>query len=396
MKKALLLVGLCLTGAVSAESWNQANDPNNFNAIAKIKFTHFLSNLPLEGKLKDDRLGWSESYWPSYLGGISYRWNHPNPQPFTYRLHSQSEIMRMSQEELGRLSPSELYDISQSDYDYSLTSIIIKGKFPRKALYNPNKLWWEGICHGWALAASNYPEPDKTVVVNKEGVRVPFGASDVKGLLAMHDSYNSKGRYVRVGARCGVRGKVEGEASEKDGVVPLPSAADANRPECRDVNAGAFHVVITNMIGINSQGFVADIDRFNDVWNQPIIAYESNIIGDLRITADDRKNGIYRRVQVKTDMIYGDELEFKTPELVAEGEIAFVSKEPVTGTPMQATDVRHYEYVLELDARGRITGGEWITETRPDMLWMKSKDTAFLNGRLPLAGLNSIYKPVKR
>jgi len=29
-------------------------------------------------------------------------------------------------------------------------------------------------------------------------------------------------------------------------------------------------------------------------------------------------------------------------------------------------------------------------------MWMKAKDPKFLDGRLPLAGLNSIYRPVRR
>lgn len=404
MKKALFLAGLCVVGTASAEKWNKGNNPLYFNAIAKTKFTLDFHNMPIEAKLKDDRLGWSETFWPSNLGGIAYRWNHPDPRPFKFRLHTKSEIMRMSEEELGQLSPAELYDISQSDYDYSLTKILIKGEgFPRfKPLYSPKDLWWEGICHGWSLAASNYPEPAKTIVVNKEGVKVPFGSSDVKGLLAMHDAFNSKGLYVRIGDRCGVNGKVPGEAFPEDGNVPMPSAAEANQEECKDVNAGAFHVVITNMIGINSQGFVADIDRFNDVWNQPIIGYQSKIVGEVALTPADMKNGVSRKVQVQTEMTYGDELEFapRTPEEAheyeQEGIIGFVSKDPVTGTDKQTNGVRKFEYVLELDGMGRIMGGEWISLSRPDMLWMKARDQKFLNGRIPLAGLNQIYQPVTR
>lgn len=396
MKKVLLLAGLCIAGTASAEKWNKANNPFFFNAIAKTKFTASFHNLPLEAKLKDERLGWSETFWPSNLGGIAYRWNHPDPQPFTYKLNSKSEVMKMSEDELGRLSPAELYDISQSDYDYKLTKSLTKGGFPFfRALYSSKDLWWEGICHGWALAASNYPEPDKNVVTNREGVRVPFGSSDVKGLLAMHDAFNSKGMYVRVGDRCSAYGKVAGEAFPEDGIMPVPSASAANAPECKDTNAGTFHVVITNMIGINSQGFVADVDRFNDVWNQPITSYVSKVEGEVALTQKDMKNGIYRKLHVKTDMTYGDELEFFTETLREEGVLGFVSKEPVTGTPMQTNAVKNYEYTLELDSMGNIVGGEWISESRPDMLWMKAPDRQFINGRFPLAGLNQIYKPVR-
>ncbi len=75
--------------------------------------------------------------------------------------------------------------------------------------------------------------------------------------------------------------------------------------------------------------------------------------------------------------------------------IGFVTKEPVTGTPMQTDTVRNYEYILELNAYGDITGGEWISESRPDMLWMKRRDSEFRNGKFPLAGLNRIYRPRK-
>src|SRR5690606_680961 len=245
MKKLVVLASLALVGNAQAAKWDRANNPNYFNGIAKNKMEMSFSKLPLESILKDDRLGWSDSYWPSYRGGIAHRWNNPNPEPFKHKLHTHAEILKMSEEELSRLSPAELYDIAMGDYRFTLTKKVLK-------TYSPKDLWWEGICHGWSQAASNYPEPDKTVVINKDGVKVPFGSSDVKGLLSMHDSFNSKGLYVRVGARCGAVGKVAGEESEGDAVQTPPSAKDANRSECQDVNAGAFHIVLASMIGINS------------------------------------------------------------------------------------------------------------------------------------------------
>jgi hypothetical protein len=321
------------------------------------------------------------------LGGIAYRWNHPDPQPFNFKLHTKEELKKMSEMELSQLSPAELYDIAMGDYRYSLTTKVL-------SKYSPKDLWWEGICHGWALAASHYPEPDKTVFTNKDGIKVPFGASDVKGLLSMHDAFNSKGFYVRVGDRCGAEGKVEGEAFPEDGDVPPPSKKDAESSECKDVNAGAFHIILGTMIGINSQGFVADVDRFNDVWNQPVTGYESEVVGEVALTPTDFQNGVDRKIRVKTKMIYGDELEFYGPESAAEGVLGFVSKEPVTGTPAQTYNFRKYEYILEIDRSGNIIGGDWISESRPDMLWMKARDPKFNSSKLPLSGLNQIYKPV--
>lgn len=388
MKKLVVLATVALAANAHAAKWNKSNNPNYFNVIAKVKMNPQFSDLPLKAEISDNRYGWSESYWPSNLGGIAYRWNSPNPEPFKFKLKSKAEVLKMSEAELSELSPAELYDIAMGDYSYSLTKKVL-------SKYSPKDLWWEGICHGWAQAASNYAEPDKTVITNKDGVKVPFGASDVKGLISMHDAFNSKGMYVRVGDRCSVPGKVAGEENEEDGKLPVVSKRDAERPECADVNAGAFHIVLSSMIGLNDHGFVADVDRFNDVWNQPVTAYESIVLGEEELNANDIKNGVSRKLRVKTKMTYGEELMFYDPEEAAKGELGFVSKEPVTGTPAQTTKSKDYEYVLELDIAGNIIGGEWISETRPDMLWMKKKDDKFLNGRLPLAGLNLIYKPVK-
>lgn len=94
-------------------------------------------------------------------------------------------------------------------------------------------------------------------------------------------------------------------------------------------------------------------------------------------------------------MTYAEELIFWSQKAVDMGYVGFVSKEPVTGTPSQSFSDRSYEYVLELDSFGNIVGGEWISETRPDMIWMKGRDPQFRNGKFPLAGLNAIYKPIK-
>lgn len=389
MKTLAVIAAVTVIGTAEAAKWNRSNNPDYFNPVAKSRMNHNFSELPLKAELLDDRLGWSETYWPSNLGGIAYRWNHPDPVPFKFKLHSKEEVLKMSEAELSQLSPAELYDIAMGDYRYRLTKKVL-------SKYSPKDLWWEGICHGWALAASHYPEPEKTVVVNKDGVKVPFGSSDVKGLISMHDAYNSKGFYVRVGDRCAVPGKVKGEENPEDGNVGVPSARDAGRSECADVNAGAFHIVLASMIGINSQGFVADVDRFNDVWNQPVTSYESTVVGEVALSPVDVQNGVDRKLHLKTTMTYGEELMFYTPEEAAKGELGFVSKEPVTGTAAQTFRSKPYEYVLELDRNGNIIGGEWISETRPDMLWLKARDKAFRNGNLPLAGLNKIYKPVRR
>jgi len=343
--------------------------------------------LPIRGEILDNRYGWSETYWPSHLGGIAYRWNHPDPNPFRYQFKTKNELLKMSLDEIAQLSPSELYDVAQGDYAYSLTRKTF-------SMVSTRDLWWEGICHGWEMAATNYPEPAKVLVTNPDGIKVPFGSSDVKGLLAMHDAYNYGGAFSFTGRRCRVNGKVPGEAGSRDRNTDFPSIEEANTPDCKDVNAGAFHVVLTNMIGIHGLGFVADIDRFNDVWNQPVTSYQTEILSEESISSEESINGVQRKIRVKTKMIYGEELKFFTPELAATGVLNFVSKNPVTGTPHQEFRSKDYEYFLEINSDGKIIGGSWISETRPDFLWLYQRSRSFRNAPIPLGGLAKIYRPI--
>ena len=375
-----------------AEPFESSSHPSNFSRLAGMSLFSNLNLLPLSGKLADNRLSWSETYWPSNKGGVAYRWNHPDPRPFKYRLHTMSELKGMSLEQLDQLSPAELYDISNDDYSYTLTRKVL-------SLYTPKDLWWEGICHGWAQAAINYPEPDRIIYSNKSGIKVPFGSSDVKALLAMHEAYNYMGEtFGFAGKRCKAKGKVVGEADDRD------HPSDRNYPpedlaesfDCRDVNAGAFHIIISNMLGIHGKGFVADIDRFNDVWNQPIAGYKTEIIGEEPVESIHSLNGISRRIRVKLKMTYGEELKFYTPELEAQGHQNFVSKLPVTLTPHQKFLTRSYEYILEINNQENIIGGEWVTQTRPDFMWHYGRSKSFKNYPIPLAHLKNIYRPVRR
>jgi hypothetical protein len=389
MKSLMSLSLVLFSTVVCAERFDPDNSPANFNKIVGTQMIMKFSSLPMSGRLNDDRLGWSETYWPSNKGGIAYRWSHPNPEPFKYHLNTKAELLRMNQSEIGLLSPAELYDIAQADYNYTLTRKVL-------SQFTAKDLWWEGICHGWSLAAANYPEPAPVVIQNKDGIKIPFGSSDVKGLLAMHDAYNYQGTYAQIGKRCNASGKVAGEGDERDANPnpPLPELADS--ADCKDINAGGFHVALANMIGIHSRSFIADVDRFNDIWNQPVTAYSSVFEGEEPVTAEEHATGIDKKIKVATKFTYGEELKFYTPELEVQGAKNFVSKLPVTGTVHQEFRSKNYEYVLELDANGNVIGGEWISETRPDFMWIITRERKFYNSPYPLAGLNFIYRPVRR
>src|SRR5690606_12609157 len=387
MKKLFVLVTLAFATSVFAEGWDRYNNPNIYVPIMPNKAINYnFASLPLESQLESDTLGWSGHYWPFMYGGITYRWNQPGFKPFSNKFPTQAEILRMTEAQLAELSPAELYDIYRGDYNFTFTKQLL-------ATHNPKAGWWEGLCDGWALSAANYAEPKPVTMINKDGVRVPFGSSDVKALMAMHGVYNSQGYYVKVGRRCRAFGRVAGEEVSPEETQPSPRKAES--ANCRDVNAGAFHVVITNMLGIHNMSFVADVDRYGEVWNQPVTGYSSKVIGEVNdFSKSEQRRGVAKKVRVQTRMGYASELMFFSNRAVELGYKNFVSKDPVLNTPAQFDKHKDYEYILELDRSGNIIGGEWVTETRPDMMWTKARDARFNDSKYPLSSLNDIYKPV--
>lgn len=402
----LLLTILISVSSANAKKFSEFNYPSAFAKIAGTSLLTQFSDLPISGKLSDDRYGWSETYWPSNIGGIGYRWNHPDPQPLSYPILTRDQVLSMDQFQLSQLSPSELYDISQGDYQFTLTKAT-------RVLYSKNDAWWEGICHGWSQAAANFPEPSPVVVTNKDGVRVPFGSSDVKGLMAMHDatSIEENKAYAQIGQKCEVRGKVpEDRGDTRDGNLPIPTEEDYRQTKCDDINAGTFHVVIANMIGIHSKSFVAEVDRMADLWNQPVLGYDVTILGEEVVTPEEIQQGIHRKIRVANKMAYGEELQIWTAQKQTDNPkwIHWLNKAAVTGTDIQQVRYKNYQYILELNQQGAIIGGEWVQNdgTRPDFIWGKKRLSKFMDInyeykkgsyiRLPLKGLNSIFRPVLR
>lgn len=386
MRQSLALTLLACVSTAHAAKWDDVNNPLKFSRLTGQALTTKFRAAPESKRLNDTTLAWSDTFWPSNRGGITYRWNaEPNPELFSYKLLSKDEIERMSLEDLEKLSPAEKYDIFMGQYSFPFTRKI-------RSKYKPTNAWWEGICHGWAPAGVLHSEPQRVNMVNRDGITVPFGSTDVKGLLSFYYSQAKPTGYVRVGARCKVPGKVPGEAYPEDRVRTMPQ--NPNAKNCAGVNAGALHVVLTNMVGLQDHGFVADVDRFADVWNQPVMGYEYSVLSVKPASSAEARNGVTQIAHVKMKMTYGEELSLLDDE---EEAVSVVSMNPVTNTEAQAYKSKNYEYTLELDANNNIVGGEWISETRPDFLWLEGKAPRFGSaGGLNMSGLNQIYKPVSR
>lgn len=303
--------------------WDNTNNPVNIFKDKSLERNY----SKLKSKNQLDTQPWSDSYWPNYQGGIAYRWQSQET-PFGLNL-TRAAYRKMNQVELKALSPAEKYDLFMGRYDVPTFN-------SEKARTSPSAAHWEGLCHGWAPAALLFSEPKPVTLTNPEGLKIPFGASDIKALLIYYTAFtDSKEQYpteLYAGNRCYYE----------------------NSNNCANTNAGAFHLIITNMIN-RKIPMIADIDRGIEVWNQPIAGYEiiyqvqRNRIGRLAAP------GTVREITVAMKMKYAQE----------------VSQKWDSGLNI-VKDVT-YKYILELDRKDNIIGGEWISEERPDFIWTMSE-----------------------
>ncbi len=328
----LLLIGCGQSQNSSAtrEAWNEANDPLNLEG----EFERKLDLLPLEGALEVQP--WSDSYWPSYEGGVGARWV-VGETGFDYPTHNKRQIGRMSLAKLAELSPAEKFDVLNGDYRYAT----VKSERNRTS---PDNQHWEGICHGWAPAAIAFAEPKSVLATSDAGVEVPFGSSDIKALLSLYVGNHGNSAFRALGARCNY------DLTE--------NPEFASRPECRDTNAGAFHIVLTNYIALLKQAFVADVTRDQQVWNQPVHGF-STVVVSTQDPSEGAAPGTVKEAVIETQMAYSLEI---SPEWDA-----------VVGTDGQSNELKTYKYRVELNAEGEIIGGEWMQEDRPDFLWTQDK-----------------------
>lgn len=366
-----------------AAGWDDVNSPNRLERDFVTSFDVF----PLSATVPTQRLPWADTYWPSNRGGIAYRWNSRDPlfqwsDPhfrasdalFRYRSPTRSDVMRMSRQELEQLSPAEKFDIIRGKYEYPLTRRVLKENSPGDA-------YWEGICHGWAPASVNHPEPLPVDVPNPDGKMIPFGSADVKAILDYY--YATVNPSVRqMGKNCA-------------GFALFGSSEKA----CNDVNPGSFHIALANYVGLRGRAIVADVSGDREMWNNAIYAYATRVEAYSRVTASSSSRAA-RRVLVSTTVRYPSDDQRLPPQweaTVGKAHIEVPEDEKAVLNLADFSDKYRYEsatyrYWLELDAAGRIVGGEWVGKDHPDYLWIKAP-MAFTG---EFSELNRIYRLMGR
>ena len=134
------------------EAWDKRNKPEHMSD----KYFRKLDLLPSSGTVEKP---WSGDYWPSYKGGISYRWKARNlsfDEKVAYKIPTASGIHKLN---ISTLSPSEKYDLYMEDMSFpttlaerARTNILKSIKSSDSYIPGFEIDAWEGLCHAWAPA----------------------------------------------------------------------------------------------------------------------------------------------------------------------------------------------------------------------------------------------------
>jgi len=380
------------------DQWNAANAPNRFQVALEYKY----DTLKGFASGRAAQIPWPSDYWATYQDSINVRYKSD-----------------------GALSPAEKYDqafngwtpdgaLNPVDISAACKDGVVKLEDAQKQYYaklgkaakwqHENKghgdamngvdddndgttdectgseydgieTWW-GLCHAWTPAAILEPEPLKPVTVNG----VTFSVSDIKALLI--SVYEGTSSYM-LGGRC----------NEKE--VKRDEQGRMTQDECRDTNAGAFYVVITNLLGKDKRAFAEDRTAGYQVWNQPVLGYtiqKEEVIdegkavellkqpGKPYATTFNSPNAVaWRYVKMDVDYI---------------SESSNTDDEALTPNIGWYTRTDHYELIVELDKDGKVVGGEWINysqDTHPDFLWLPVRSG---NGGNPYISLAKVRELV--
>ncbi len=354
-----------------ADAWDWRNDPERF----RVEFNYKLAELPREGKAES--IPWPASYWPTYQDSTNHRWQGRN---ILSPLEKYDAAFNDWTADATFMSHSPMNPDACESYDatyYELLGPAAKWQHEHKGLgrlhdgrdndgdgqtdecdgedYDGIETWW-GLCHAWAPAAILEPEPLKPVTFNG----ITFEVSDIKALLIT--LYDNTYAYM-LGGRCNAK-EVERDENGR-----------LKADECRDTNAGAFHVVVTNMLGVYKRSFVEDRVGDYEVWNQPVYSYRVTELKEVTLKEALELLGLDPSLEKypyneDATAFYEVRMELK---YVTE---SWASTEPFTPVIDRYLRTDNYHYLLEVDENGKIVGGEWLGSSKqqhPDFLWLPTR-----------------------
>ena len=373
---------------------------------------------------------WGGSYWPLYQGMVGNTYQDKDYDTFIFTLvrnlnwktnvrHYKKrakkvhpKIYELSEEDLAKLAPSEKYDILLGDTTFDLTNKVwaYAEKWGNEKKWgflsaidlpegyripNANKLMalWEGICHGWAVASGHSPRPEKTVTVTlPNGKKMPFYPNDIKALVSlMWANSTIQSNVIFEGNRCNKK------HPDKDKYgryidVEIDRFDSELTPRCADVHPGIFHVSMVNILGVDGRSFVVDHNPTAPIANQPVSGYELYYFNPKTGKEAPLSEAVISREDYgKKDYFSVSRNPEATHIVGVEVKLKYVNweypKKAETNSPADDEIVDFgFTYDLELNAEGKIVGGQWrvgrkgkqgIFDTKtgqPDFFWVVPRD----------------------
>lgn len=359
------------------DQWNWTNNPERF----EIEFDYDFETLVANTEGRAEQTPWPSDYWSYYEDSINVKyhgantlspaekydkafngWTPPEGDASPLDVHGNCKDGVIVLEDAQTLYYDTLGPAANWQHNNKGNGKVHNGKDDDDDGktdecgddYDGIETWW-GLCHAWVPAAILEPEPQHPVTVNG----VEFTVSDIKALLiAQYDRSSA----LMLGGRC----------NEKE--LERDETGRIKQDECRDTNPGSFFVVTTNLLGIQKRAFAEDRTTGYQVWNQPILGYR--IKDHSVLTEEDAMEKLEHPGEKFHDV-------FDSPEAVSwryvKMDTDYISESnsteegPLAENIGSYTRTDKYEMVLEIDADGKVVGGEWINYTmdsHPDFLWL--------------------------
>lgn len=244
------------------EPWSEADDPTLVESIIGKTLERKFSELPTSGEVK--KLPWVGYWWAASRDSINRVWDFSEESigPASAKYGTAFGV-----ENIEDLVSSEL-GIDQDQYasypckHRSDCEDIPDSRCSIRPGYTSGFCvkTWHGICHAWAMASIMEKEPITPVTHNS----VEFKVQDLKALTSF--SYHTGIEAQTIALRCR-DGYDEYHAIEFD---PFGRVDDIR---CRDANPGTFHIIISNLIGMDGRSIAADLSYDYEVWSYPLRSY---------------------------------------------------------------------------------------------------------------------------
>lgn len=372
---------------------------------------------------------WGGSYWPLNQGLVANNYQDKDYKTFIFTLmenvnwqtnakifDARTEnihpyIDELSEYQLAKLAPSEKYDVLLGDKSFDFTNRIwayakkwgqekkwgFLSKIEIPEGYNLPKVsklmaLWEGICHGWAIAAGHSPRPEKTVWIKlPNGKEMPFYPHDIKALVSIMWAHSTiQSDVIFEGNRCNRKKPAKDKYGRYIDLQPDNSDTEL-LPRCADVHPGIFHTSMVNILGVEGRSFVVDQHAEAAVGNQPVAGYQYSYFNpmsgrvsefeDAIVSVEDYKNDPFAESRnPETTKIIGIDMKLDFINWV------FPSNVEEDSADFDKISTMKFRYDLELNEANQIIGGQWRimrngkagalrpNSGQPDFFWVVPKN----------------------